>query len=347
MSFGQDLYDLGDWWLDELRGMIPARFKNDPTRRQAPDYKINVGKTSLQIVQLRADTIETSLQDLANSLVALTNVASAPKRPVVELILEPGRYLERRLAPFRLPKRRAHDMAAFDVQSATPLDPADAQILFAKDAGNRIDQRYFVVKKQLLVPLISAVESVSGRISAIKAHTESERVEMRCDGYRHLLRHGRGQSLVGNFLVVGMLACLVGAAFTFWHAQWRYSDAIHQLDAKIDAVDADVKIVRALSERRKLQVQQIESVQTQKRQAIPVVRIIEEMTRIIPDGSWVSDLSIKGDTVSATGISQSAGGLVGMLEASSLFTGPIFTAPVVKAPGMDGERFSIEMDVER
>lgn len=346
MSLSSDIADFRDWWLDELRGMLPAGTRRDWRRR--PNYTVSVNKALAHIRQpADGNIVEVPLHGLAEELGRLIRLNDRAKRPLVELVLEPGRYLERPLGPFRLPRRRAQNMAALDIQSSTPLDPSDAIPLFAKSDTDRAGHRYFVVKRQMLEPLIAAIESCPACVAAVAVQTGEDNVELDPNDYRPLTRHRRRDALAGKFLKAGVLACLVGATATFAHAQWRYGGGSRQLDQTIDAINVDVKAVRVLSEQRKQQIQRIESVRAQKEQAIPLVRIWEEMTRVIPDNSWISDLSVNGDKVTFTGLSKSAAGLIAVLDASPLFTGPTFTAPVTKALGMEGERFTIEMGLER
>jgi general secretion pathway protein L len=150
-----------------------------------------------------------------------------------------------------------------------------------------------------------------------------------------------------KLLKAGLAICLFGLVATYAHARYRQLDGLRRLDAAIETLNEDVKVVRSLSDRREQQIRHVESVRLHKRQTVPLARIWEEMTRVIPDNSWLSDLSVNETKITITGFSRSAAGLIAMLEASPLFSGPTFTAPVVRAPGMDAERFTIEMDLER
>ena len=344
VSAGSDIGDLRDWWLQELLAMLPTA----RVGRKTADYRLTAGRDSARIAPRSSGSIsEVGQLDIADELQRLVRQGRGGRRPDVELFLESGRYLERQLAPFRLPARRAREMAALDLQASTPLDPADAVILFAKDDRARQGQRYFVVRRQTLAPLLAAIESAPARIAGVSMLTYNGPVELDPAGYRSMTRHPRRGAIVAMLVKTGLLACVIGAAATFAHAQWRYGEGSQELDATIAALDVDVKAVRALSEQRKQELQRIESVRQQKRQAVPLVRIWEEMTRVIPDDTWLSDLSVAGDKIVFTGLSKSAVGLIALLDASPLFSDPTFTTPVARAPGTEAERFTIEMKLQR
>src|SRR5262245_32495925 len=114
MSFGRDVADLYDWWLDELS--VIARAPRTSKRRA--DHQLIVGRESLWLKPRDTeDRLEVPLKD--PSPVLTEHLRQGQRRPSVELCLLPERCLERRLASFRLPRRRARAMALLDVQSAT------------------------------------------------------------------------------------------------------------------------------------------------------------------------------------------------------------------------------------
>lgn len=342
MSFAGDLADFGSWWLSEARQSVQRLTSR---HGQASDYTLRVGRAAIRLDRPRGGEKAESILDNVDQLPGyLKSNRSRPAR--VELVLEDNRYLERPLSPFRLARTRARDMALLDLQSSTPLDPSNCVILFPRfpeESGSS----YFVARRRLLEPLIKTIEGTSGKLASIKLQTGRGIVEVEPADYRNLMQHARRDARISKLTVAALTAVLIGAVGTFGHAQWRYARAERQLDAEIDALEAEAKEVRALLKQREQQVQQIAGVRKQRQQAVPVVGIWGELTRAMPDTAWVSDLSIKGGKVRVSGFSQSAAGLIATLEASPLFASPTFGAPVVKAPDVDKERFSIDMELQR
>jgi general secretion pathway protein L len=326
--------------------MIPAAFRSRLVRKEPAELTLTVSRQEFSLRQTDGeDTAHLPQEDVA-SLAAAIIANSQSGRVRIEIILEPGRYLERQLTPFRLPRRRARDMAALDIESSTPLDPAGVVPLFPRDDPDWPAQRYFIVKKPVLTELLVAIEGAA-RVSSIKMRTAGGDIEIGSDDYRQFARQRRRGTAVVRLAKAGALACAFAAIVTLAHAQWRYTDASRALDKTIERLDADVKVVRTLSDQRKRQLRQIENVRLQKQQAVPLVLVWEELTRVVPDDAWVTDLSVNGNRVTFTGLSASAAGLIAMLEASPLLRGPTFTSPVMKSPDAKGERFTVEMEIER
>lgn len=70
--------------------------------------------------------------------------------------------------------------------------------------------------------------------------------------------------------------------------------------------------------------------------------VLRELTGLIPDGAYLNELTYRDRTVEITGVAPSASKLLPVLEASPLFSGVEFSAPIV-AQGAGLERFRIRM----
>ena len=73
--------------------------------------------------------------------------------------------------------------------------------------------------------------------------------------------------------------------------------------------------------------------------------ILRELTGLLPDTAYLSELTFRDRTVEITGVAPSASQLLPAIEASPLFSGVEFSAPIV-AQGAGLERFRIRMRLE-
>ena len=89
------------------------------------------------------------------------------------------------------------------------------------------------------------------------------------------------------------------------------------------------------------------TIRQEKSGSVPVVVIIEELARILPDNAWLTEVDIRGDTVRIAGFSSAAATLIPLLEQSDYFRAPTFRNPVLRVSGDIGERFTIAMTLER
>jgi general secretion pathway protein L len=74
--------------------------------------------------------------------------------------------------------------------------------------------------------------------------------------------------------------------------------------------------------------------------------VLEELSRILPDNTYVTELRIDGNTVQIVGITDDAPSLIRLMEQSSHFSRATFFAPTTHAPSERGDRFHVEAKLE-
>jgi general secretion pathway protein L len=75
------------------------------------------------------------------------------------------------------------------------------------------------------------------------------------------------------------------------------------------------------------------------------VMVLESISRVLPDSTYVTELRVEGDKLQVVGISQDAPSLIKLMEQSPQFSRATFFAPTTRAQSDPGERFHIEAHV--
>lgn len=84
----------------------------------------------------------------------------------------------------------------------------------------------------------------------------------------------------------------------------------------------------------------------EKRQKLPtVIQALEELTRVLPEDTWVQILDLKGTELLIQGETASSVRLIGLFEQSSMFRDASFRAPLTKGQGVATERFQLALQV--
>ena len=80
-----------------------------------------------------------------------------------------------------------------------------------------------------------------------------------------------------------------------------------------------------------------------KAKSVTLAQVWEEVTNVLPDGAWLNELRLAGDTVQISGFAASSAGLIPLFEKSVLFTNPRLAATVTFDAREKKETFLIEM----
>jgi len=146
--------------------------------------------------------------------------------------------------------------------------------------------------------------------------------------------------LVASFSIVLSIALLVQNVLTTRAHIAELDTELSGLKVQAQAVEAMQKEIDII-EKARTDIQQIKDIASSK------LQILEDLTKIIPDDSWLTDFEFIADEkkVKISGYSTSASKLIPILEESKLFTDVKFTSPITKRAGVQ-ENFKIEMTLE-
>ncbi len=70
--------------------------------------------------------------------------------------------------------------------------------------------------------------------------------------------------------------------------------------------------------------------------------MLEILSQILPDHTYVTELRLEGDKLRLSGITRDAPSLIRLIEQSRHFARATFFAPTTRAPSDPGDRFNIE-----
>jgi len=246
----------------------------------------------------------------------------------------------------RLPLGRLVAIGEISARDKTPFALEHVHIIPCPVVRNVEESCFYVVKKEHLDPSLDSLTANPGHVSRFGIVDEGQVrwIPLRAlEGLHPVFHHIRNWR---NFLIVTFTVLLIGLGATYAHALFRYSVAEQELNDLIDVKRGEALQVRKLLADREKSIAAVDAARKGKNQAVPILRVWEELTRALPDDAWLTDVSFDGDNLTITGFAaQSAAGLIVILGSSPMFSEPSFTSPVVRVPGQTGERFEIRLRV--
>lgn len=143
--------------------------------------------------------------------------------------------------------------------------------------------------------------------------------------------------------LAGVVAVLLAAlaALPIWSASSTAAD----LEERVRKVGKVAKEVEALRQETENLLHQASFLEEKKRKEPVLLDMLEELSRVIPDNTWLNGLQYKDRRIVMQGQSPSASSLIQMIEASPHFKNTSFVSPVTKDTGSGLERFQIASDV--
>ena len=83
----------------------------------------------------------------------------------------------------------------------------------------------------------------------------------------------------------------------------------------------------------------------QRRDAFSAVTLLDELTRILPDDTWLFELKVAAQEVRIPGYAPTASALIGLIDKSPRLQGPRFRSSVTQDPRTGLERFNMSFRI--
>ncbi len=180
---------------------------------------------------------------------------------------------------------------------------------------------------------VSVAAAPAAGATAISVYQHNSRTALDLDRTRRMLV----AVLLGAGLLAGASLCAAAAVgYNLGSKQEELARRINERRASLRAGrDAGVQAATPLRvlERR-------------KHQSPSSVIVLEVLSAILPEHTYVTELRIEGDKLRIVGVTRDAPGLIRLMEQQPHFTRATFFAPTTRGPSDPGERFHIEAQIE-
>ncbi|HET7125494.1 MAG TPA: PilN domain-containing protein [Lysobacter sp.] len=263
------------------------------------------------------------------------------------LLLPAGCCLRRRLVLPAAAAERLRDVVGFEIDRQTPFaaeDAAyDARLLSRRDGDGQLDVELVVVPRAVL----DAQRNALGAQARLLAGADVAGANGEPLGVNLLppaLRFAHSDPWRAWNLVLAVVAVVALAA-----ALWQ------MLDNRRTAADAFAVVAdRQADAARDVSVQRQRLVDLVQGQAFldrsrggraTTVEVLDELSRRLPDDTYLEKLAVEGDRITLIGLSNQASALVGRLEGSKLWRAPALTGALVPDPRTHRDRFTLVIEL--
>ncbi|HSR71248.1 MAG TPA: PilN domain-containing protein [Kiloniellales bacterium] len=344
------------WWGGELAACLPPRVRA-ALGRSRPQLLVEIDEERARFVVCKGGE-KTQLGEVSVTDADLSAQQSGPQRAAVAALIRATKVSAAEVV-LRLPRdkvlRRMVDLPAaaaenlrevlgFEMDRHTPFKAEEVCFDFAlagtDPTRKRLSVDLAVVPRELAEQSLRMVAAWGLRADALTVADGDSRPARRFD----LMPPGRasrsGSGLWRATLVQAVLALvlLAVAAYLPLRQDRKELAALEQEVARMReaALEAD-----ALKQEHEETIARSRYVAARKQRERPVTVLLDEVTRLLPDNTWVLQFSQRDDRLSLSGYSGRPSGLIATLEDSEMLTEVRFSSPVTLDQRVGLERFNL------
>ena len=331
------------WWLGELRMLMPHGMQ-----------KFLEQRVKWTVIDIVGDDLVLGVYDKEYLEVSRIGLSSNEKKSLGSSTFEAKSILRfhgssATIKNFELPaiaEKNLFPILRFEIERQTPF--LCSQIYFTYqirerclDKG-RIVVAVAIVRKAMLDNVLQFVQKL-GLFPKVVGVFSSENIIPTFKFKPDVKRFGYNRNwrdLLPSFVI----AFLVMVAAYSWiiHQDEVLASLNEQLNNAI-AADIENKNLRqqlsALDQKLKFLPAEYEKLR--------VVEMLNELTRLLPDETWVHQLEITGNRVRMTGYSSAAASLITLLDSASFISNTKFSAPITnELQHGTAEKFSLVFEIE-
>jgi general secretion pathway protein L len=346
----QPLSGFWHWWSGELQGLLPQAWRRR-IRSQALVVRIeHPDDPQLVVLDAEEEAYRLPLATVPPPQLRQQLAQMAHDAGRTQLQLDAHSLLHKVLTLPAVTESRLESVLGFEMDRHTPFRADDVYYgyrISKRDAENqRIMVDLYLMPRTRLDALLQQLQNFGiAPTSVVPADSQtsfqSQTLNLLPKAQRSSVGQQRQRSLRNRILVTVVLLALL-AGFPLYER----SERVARLEAALEQPRSQAQRAQQVRAEIDALAEGRQFLGRKKAAQVPVLFILDELTRLLPDNTWLSRFELNGQTLRIQGESGSASSLIGLLEDSELLMTVDFTSPVTINPRSRRERFSIEAQLE-
>ena len=329
------------WWRGQLAQVLPPSLRAGRQRARAT---LLVDETADGVVlRLRQRGQLRELGPLEDAARNLPGAVRDGRTRVVVRPLAKGVLVREVELPAAAAAAPRHALE-LNMDTYTPFRPDEVCFGFAtlprKSSQANLAVRLAVVPRERM-------ERMLAPLAALRLEATGELAIGEGGGAVGLVFEPADRSHTSGRLVTGTLVALnLALAMVLVVVPWqRQSAELETLEAQFASARKEAEAVSLVERSLETQRARLDFLATEMGRRPSMAVLLEELSRLLPDDSWLIALLVKRDTVRMQGFSSRASHLIAALQNSSLLVQARFGSPVVSDPRTGAERFDIQANL--
>jgi general secretion pathway protein L len=348
------------WWSRALAAWLPVRWRAAlglGRDRLLLSQDAGTGEDALQVRLQTGDVAAAAIRDIGRLPagedlgIDADPLATVLGPSIVDLprwlVMPAAAGLRRRLTLPAAAAERLRDVVSFEIDRQTPFTAEtaafDARILGRRASDGQLDVELVAVPLTAIQPRMAALGGIQSTLAGIDL-SDNNGVPLGVNLLPPAQRRHRADPLARWNWVFGAVA-LLALGFALWQILENRRAAADAFETEVSAQTAKA---RTASQRRQELVDMVEgqAYLDQMRRGRPsAIEVIDELTRRLPDTTYMEKVAIENDKLTLIGLSSEASSLVQRLEGSPLWRAPALTGALQPDPRSGRDRFTLTADL--
>ena len=336
------------WWSGELLELLPGHLQKAIAQRQQKLYVEVDGDRFLLSLGNRAAQREVLRLPLD---AADADEADIPREVQQTILLLPDdKVLARRITLPAAAEENLREVLGFEMDLHTPFEASEVYYDYTVVGRDSTRQQVTVdlvyAPRDALDALVEGASNLGMKTDIVtcrrRDNANLQPVNLLPQEKRRVKRFDVKNL---NLALTATLAVLLFAAVTIPIVQ--KNRAIEALEAQVQAAAAEARQGAELRQDLEKMAEASQFLLEKKASGTMAVELIDEVSRILPDHTWITRLNMTETELQMQGQSSAASSLIGIIESSPWFENVRFGSPVVQIAGTDNDRVHIVATVVR
>ena len=334
------------WWYGELFELLPENMQKAISQRQQKLYVevdddkllMSLGNRVAQreVLRLPVDTPDAEEADIPREVQQTI------------LLLPDDQVLTKRISLPAAAEENLREVLGFEMDLHTPFEASEVYYDYTVVGRDSTRQKLTVdlvyAPRDAVETLVQGATSLSLKTDIVTCRRRDNNNLQPVNLLPQEMRRTKRLDVKNlNLALTALLAVLLVTAITI---------PIVQKNRAIEAMEAQVQTAAAAAREGSQLRQNLEKMADasrflveKKATAVMAVELIDEVSRILPDHTWITRLNLSDTELQIQGQSSSSASLIAAIESSPHFENVRFASPVVQIQGTNNDRFHIAASI--
>lgn len=258
------------------------------------------------------------------------------------LLLPRDKHLKKRLVYPLSSEKELRAILSFDMDKQTPFTNDkicfDYTVIQRDTLNGKVHINLYVVRRKILEKHLDALQFLDVKpvvVSTTGPDRSIEAINLLPASYR------KTASTSGRPLMLLGLSAFTLFMMTLYLPLLRYSSMTEQLEGQVEQSRILALQGQVLVNRKQAILERVDFLPNQTRHLVPVVRLLLDLTRRLPDNTWIYQFIVSKGEIQIQGESEMAASVIGLIEESDYFEQAQFRSPVTTSNTTRREQFHL------